>query len=391
MNLIQLGDVVDIKGGGTPDKSVAEYWGGSIPWASVKDFKSTLLDKTSDFITDAGVRNSATNIIPAGTIIVPTRMAVGKAAVSGVAMAINQDLKALFPKRNVDTRYLLHALLASSGELERQATGATVKGITLGALRGLKIPLPALTEQRRIAGILDQADALRRKRVDALSRLNALGQAIFYEMFGDPVSNPMGWDKVALVDCCAASDDIRCGPFGTQLLKTEFCNSGVPLWGIKQVNRGFAIPTHEYVTDQKARELSNYDIVEDDIVMTRKGTIGNCAVYPAGLSAGVMHSDLLRVRLDQRKSSPQFVADQLHFSRDVERQIDLISGGAIMQGINVGKLKQIKVILPPLRLQKVYMERIKAVTTQTSFMKKHLEGQNSLFASLQHRAFCGEL
>ncbi|HEY9685574.1 MAG TPA: restriction endonuclease subunit S, partial [Coleofasciculaceae cyanobacterium] len=184
MNCVTLGEIVEIKGGGTPDKSVEQYWNGSIPWASVKDFKSTELSETSDYISELGLQNSASNLIPAGTIIVPTRMAVGKAAINTIDLAINQDLKALFPKQNVFIRYLLHVLLANSIKLERQASGATVKGITLDVLRSLEIPLPPLDEQKRIAAILDQADALRKARRRAIERLNDLSQSIFYEMFG---------------------------------------------------------------------------------------------------------------------------------------------------------------------------------------------------------------
>jgi type I restriction enzyme S subunit len=195
---VPLGDIVEIKGGGTPDKKVAAYWDGDIPWASVKDFKSGTLDQTVDRITTAGVAASATNIIPAGHIIVPTRMAVGKAAINTIDMAINQDLKALFPKAAIDTRYLYNVLLASSGTLVEQATGATVKGIKLDVLRSLKIPLPPLEEQKRIAGILDQADALCRLRTRALEKLNTLGQAIFQEMFGDPATEPDRWPTAPL-------------------------------------------------------------------------------------------------------------------------------------------------------------------------------------------------
>jgi type I restriction enzyme S subunit len=290
----------------------------------------------------------------------------------------------------VDTRYLYHFLDKYLDRLREQSIGGIIKYIKLGMLTDAEIPLPPLEEQKRIAAILDQADELRRKRQCALDRLNQLGQAIFIEMFGDPASNPMGWPKVPLADCCAEPDDIRCGPFGTQLLREEFQEAGVPLWGIKQVNRAFSIPTHEYVTPSKAKELSNYDVVADDIVMTRKGTIGNCAVYPQSFPPGVMHSDLLRVRLDRAKAAPQFIADQLHYSRDVERQIELISGGAIMQGINVGKLKRIGVLLPPLSLQARYAARMTEVGLQVSAMKSWLGRGGALFDAIQHRAFRGE-
>src|ERR1700733_783799 len=101
MRVVRLGDIVAVKGGGTPDKSVPAYWGGDIPWASVKDFKSTEINDTVDRITELGVANSATTIIPAGAILVPTRMAVGKVAITTIPLAINQDLKALIPDPKV--------------------------------------------------------------------------------------------------------------------------------------------------------------------------------------------------------------------------------------------------------------------------------------------------
>ena len=87
-----------IVGGGTPSKDVAEYWGGDIPWASVKDFSGSRLSRTQDYITQEAIKASATNLIPAGTLITPTRMALGRVAVFDCNVAINQDLKAIFPK-----------------------------------------------------------------------------------------------------------------------------------------------------------------------------------------------------------------------------------------------------------------------------------------------------
>ena len=309
----------------------------------------------------------------------------------GPKALLNQRIVKVTPKKQVNKDWLLFALRNALAEIEGMGRHALVNNVALSDLRDLVIALPPLEEQKRIAAILDQGDELRRKRQRAFDRLNQLGQAIFVEMFGDPATNPMGWPKVALAACCAAPDDIRCGPFGTQLLREEFQERGVPLWGIKQVNRAFSIPTHEYITMGKARELSNYDVVPDDIVMTRKGTVGNCAVYPKGFPLGVMHSDLLRVRLDQAKAVPQFAADQLRYSREVERQIELISGGAVMPGINVGKLKQIRVLLPPLSLQAEYAGRVTEVALRVSAMKGWLNRAEALFAVIKHRAFRGEL
>ena len=268
-----------------------------------------------------------------------------------------------------------------------RSTTARRRSLDRSSFLALPTPLPPLEEQKRIAGILDQADALRRLRARALDKLNTLGQAIFHEMFGDPATDAERWPTAPLANFAAHKDDIKCGPFGTQLLRSEFVDQGVPLWGIKQVNRFFLEPTHEFVSKQKFNTIKQYSIEPNDIVMTRKGTIGNCAVYPDSFPIGVMHSDLLRLRVDPKRHKPEFVADQLRFNRSFGHQLKLISGGAIMAGINVSRLKALHAIAPPLELQCEYAKRVRAIETKT---KVHFESQDtltSLFASLQHRAF----
>ena len=195
--MISLGELVDIKGGGTPDKNNSEYWNGDIPWASVKDFKKNTLDSTLDSITLLGVRNSATNVIPAGNIIVPTRMALGKVAINTIDLAINQDLKALFIKNNnvVDRDYLFRWLESQSSLIESEGKGATVKGITLPFLKGLNVPIPPLNEQKRIAAILDKADGICQKREKAIKLADEFLRVTFLKMFGDLIENPKNFKK----------------------------------------------------------------------------------------------------------------------------------------------------------------------------------------------------
>jgi type I restriction enzyme S subunit len=273
--------------------------------------------------------------------------------------------------------------------------GATVTGtisnLSLAQLGNLRVPLPSLPEQRRIAEILDKADALRAKRRAAVAHLDILTQSIFLDMFGDPATNPKGWRRVALINLCSQADDIKCGPFGTQLAQSEFTTKGVPLWGIRNVNAFFRLPTHEFLEPGTANRLGKYSIQAGDIVMTRKGTVGNCSVYPANLPPGIMHSDLLRLRLNREHSEPAFVAHQLHYSRDVERQIALISGGAIMPGINVTKLKTLEVVVPPVPLQRDFADRMAAVDRLKTIQVSATDETNAFFASVQDRAFRGEL
>ncbi|MFF2296544.1 restriction endonuclease subunit S [Arthrobacter sp. NPDC058127] len=293
-----------------------------------------------------------------------------------------------------DSRFLLHFLRSpqfrAAGEARMTGSGGQ-RRVPADYIKQAQLYLPSLDEQRRIAAILDKADELRTKRRRALSQLDTLNRSIFHSMFGDAGRNPHGFPKQELVELCAARDDIRCGPFGTQLNKDEFRSSGVPLWGIKNVNRSFELPTHEFLEAATAERLDSYSILPGDIVMTRKGTVGNCSVYPTDFPRGIMHSDLLRLRLNPNTANVRFISDQLHSSRDVAHQVSLISGGAIMAGINVSKLKIIKVLAPPLARQNEYAARAIAVDGVRGRYRAQLAELDALFAALQNRAFRGEL
>jgi len=389
--VVNLGSVVTIKGGGTPARKVPDYWHGEIPWATVKDLKSHELGNTQEAITVEGLQNSASNLIPAGTVVTATRMALGRAAITEQDLAINQDLKALFCNGAITAKYLLHFLNANKSKIESMGKGATVKGITLDVLLGLKIPLPPLEEQKRIAAILDKADAIRKKRKQAIELTEQFLRSAFLDMFGDPVFNRNKHPFIPLFELSDGNNGIKCGPFGTQLGKHEFTSKGVPLWGIKHVNRHFSLMTHEFVSDEKARELGAYRLTAGDVVMTRKGTIGNASVYPEGFEDGVMHSDLLRLRVNTNKCSPLFLSFQFALSRDVEHQIARVSSGAVMAGINVSKLKEVSVIVPPISQQRQFES---LVIRQKGLQMKLMNSQGcgrGLFKSLQQRAFRGKL
>jgi len=150
---VRLGDsILQNIGGGTPSKANPEYWGGDIPWASVKDLNCKYLTSTQDYITEEGLNHSSSNLIPKDNLIVCTRMGLGKIVFNSIDVAINQDLRALFLPENLNKWYLyyFYSTLSFTGK------GATVKGISLEELSNTLVPLPPLAEQHRIVERLDQ-------------------------------------------------------------------------------------------------------------------------------------------------------------------------------------------------------------------------------------------
>lgn len=168
---IPLGCVIASNtGGGTPSKQNSAYWNGAIPWASVKDIQSEkYLTTTIDSITEEGLRNSSSNLIPENRLLVVTRMGLGKLAINKMAVAINQDLRAIEPNEalDLDFAYLLFKALKMVGK------GVTVKGITIDVLHSMPVALPPLAEQRRIVAKVDQLMAL----VDQLEKQLAASRA----------------------------------------------------------------------------------------------------------------------------------------------------------------------------------------------------------------------
>ena len=250
-------------------------------------------------------------------------------------------------------------------------------------------PVPVLEkpEQDAIAIIFNTVDTIIKKRRKQLQKLDELVKARFVELFGDLANPSCLWETIKLVDACASADDIKCGPFGTQLGKGEYVNSGVAVWEIPQINAAFkACPTH-FITEEKATQLRAYSLVPGDIAMSRKGNVGRCAIFPDEYVDGIIHSDVLRIRVNKQKVNPVFMMYQLHFSNTVLNQIEMVSSGAIMAGVNVTKLKQIYVHIPPKKLQDQFALFVKQADKSKVAVQKALDEAQLLFDSLMQKYF----
>lgn len=175
--------IANIIGGGTPRRANPQFWNGNIPWVTVKDFATFSPYRTQEYITKEGIRSSATHLIPAGTLLIATRMALGKSAIYAVDVAINQDLKALFFKDYIDTKFIFYWFLWQESNIQALGSGSTVKGISLNLLKKINICCPpSLDEQRAIAAVLSDMDAELAALEARRDKLRAVKQGMMREL-----------------------------------------------------------------------------------------------------------------------------------------------------------------------------------------------------------------
>lgn len=234
----------NLLGGGTPSKSNDAYWGGEIPWASVKDLDGITLSETEDYITQEGLDNSASNLIPPHSIVISTRMTVGEPFVNQTEMAINQDMKGIIPNNNiVNTYYFVYNLRKKDAYLKSLGRGTTVDGISTLDLERVHIELPPLTEQRKIASVIYNADKAIQKTEEIIQQTERLHTGLrrelviegidhneFQEMRVGPFTFeiPASWEIVPVDEACENLDKDR---IPVKQAKREEMQGDIPYYG----------------------------------------------------------------------------------------------------------------------------------------------------------------
>jgi type I restriction enzyme S subunit len=255
----------------------------------------------------------------------------------------------------------------------------------------LKIPLPPLEQQKKIAAILDAADAYRQKSKALIAKYDELTQSLFLDMFGDTWLNPKNWDIYKVEDLAIKEKHgIKAGPFGSSLKKEFYVESGYKIYGQEQVIKDDLSFGDYYIDERKYKELESCKISSGDILISLVGTYGKISVVPVDFEKGIINPRLMKISPNRTLIRPDFLKMLLQ-STGVGIQMKNQSRGGTMDIVNVGIMKGIKVPLPPIELQNQFAESVQAIETQKAQAKTSLEKAEELFASLVQRAFKGEL
>jgi type I restriction enzyme S subunit len=363
---VLLGDVCKFVGGGTPSRKQPEYFEGDIPWATVKDFKTFLITDTEEHISEVAIADSATNIIQPGTVLLVTRVGLGKVASAGCRLAINQDVKALTPTDDVLPEFLFWFLLSKANDIQRMGAGATVKGVTLNDIKSITMPLPPITEQRSIVDILSRAEGIVRLRREAEKKAAELIPALFLDMFGDPATNPKGWPTRKVSDFVSRFEggkNIQAGSEGGspyRILKVSAVTSGVYRESESKPSPDGYSPPDSHI----ARV--------GDMLFSRANTeelVGATAIVERTDGKTLLPDKLWRFVWSGPVESAYMHA--LFQAIDVRRELGKLSSGtsASMRNISQGKLFQLTLPIAPYTIQKEFAEKsamIKSIQSQQS-------------------------
>ena len=384
--LIPLGDCCQIISGSTPKRNKPEYWGGDIPWVTPKDLgklKTPVLKDAPEKITEAGYKSCSTTLLPQGSILFSSRAPIGYVAIAGRPMCTNQGFKSLVPNEYVHSPYLYWCMRKYASDIEALGSGTTFKEVSKGIVERFIIPLPPLEEQRRIAAILDKADGVRRKRKEAIRLTEELLKSTFLEMFGDPVTNPKGWEIAKL------------GDFGKILTgntppRSVSENYGDEIEWIKSDN----ITTPEHFLTQAEEKLSakgkkiartvpNGSVLVTCIAGSRS-SIGRAALtdrevaFNQQINAVVPNSDV----------DPYFLYGQLFVAQHL---VQAQSTDSMKGMVNKSKFSSIEFIKPPSQKQQKFGKWFLGFHRYYMNLISGEEQSENLFNSLLQRAFRGEL
>lgn len=261
--------------------------------------------------------------------------------------------------------------------------------VSIGNLKTILVSVPSLEEQKRIADILDRAEALRAKRRNALAQLDELTQSIFVDMFGDPATNPKKWPLKRLGELASKFSD---GPFGSNIKSSHYTEEGIRVIRLQNIGVGeFLDDDKAYISKEHFVKLKKHKCLPGDVIV---GTLGNpnlrAFIQPESLSVAINKADCIQFRPDERIVNAHYICSLLNQPATEKMAQDLMLGQTRLR-ISMGRLKSLEVPFPPLPMQKEFADRVEAVEKLKTIHKSSLTELDELFTSLQHRAFRGEL
>ena len=384
ISTVKLGSICTFQSGGTPSKSIPEYWEGNIPWITTVALNGGYINEkdTGERITETALAKSAAKLVPAQSLMVGTRVGVGKVAINTVPMSTSQDVVSLI---GIDEEkwykpYLSRFLQGKSHDLQSQSRGATIKGIKIETLSELKVPLISLEKQIRISKLLETVETLIFTRKQQLTELDTLVKARFVEMFGEPVSNSKNWDTEKLSVICKAIY----GGGTPSKSHPEYFDGNIPWVSPKDMKSAIITDSIDHITEEAIQNSTTKIVPSGAVLMViRSGILKH--TLPVAIAAVdlTVNQDMKAFIVGDRIAS-EFL---MYYFKAIEADVLKAVRGVTADNIDFKEFQQRQIIVPPFSMQEQFAAFVIQVNQTKSVVQKALEEAQTLFDSLMQQYF----
>lgn len=371
----KLGDVAEIVGGSTPKTSNPDFWGGEHYWvtpAELGDF--VYINKTERTITDEALAKTNLTLLPVGTVLLSSRAPIGKTAITTVPMYCNQGFKNIICSKVLNNKFVYYYINRIVPKLQSLGRGATFKEISKSIVESTTIPVPGMAEQEAIVVELDEINEAIAALQQQVADLDTLAQSTFYDMFGDPVTNPKAWPVKKLGNIA----DIGTGATPSRTKSDVYFNGNIPWVKTTEVHFNYIEDTEEKITEQAVKET-------------------NCKLYPSGTILMAMYGQgktrgqiaKLRIKATTNQACAAIVLNPLEADnsfiyehlRLLYENIRSLARGGNQANLNLKLVNEIRVTLPPLALQQEFATKVEAIESAKAELNAQIAEMQTLLAS----------
>ena len=355
----RLKDIFDLQMGKTPSRNNQDYWNtNENKWISIADLSKNekYIRKTKECLSEDAVRESGIKIIPANTVVMSFKLSIGKTAITAEDMYSNEAIMAFHDKHIVELlpEYIFYMFKYKNWD---EGTNKAVMGKTLNkaTLAEIEIEICSIEKQRKIVEVLNKMMNILSGRKNELQLLDNLIKARFVEMFGDPISNPLGWKKRVLREVCTKLND------GTHFSPESFETGEYKYITAKNIKMsGFDFSNITYVSEEVHRPIYERCNPEyGDVLYIKDGVTTGIAMVNTLEEEFTLLSSVALLKQDRRIMNGYFLTALLN-NESMYTDIRNNMGGAAITRLTIAKLNAIKVILPPLDIQNQFADFVQA-------------------------------
>ena len=382
MRTVTLGDYIEILSGFAFKSSLFNSEARGLPLVRIRDVVPGYSETYSDEDFDEKY------LLEDGDLLIGMDGEFNCARWKGGKALLNQRVcRVIASSKNLDDQYLFYFLPRPLKQIEAKSNFVTVKHLSVKQIQAIKIPLPPLEEQRRIAAILDKADGVRRKRKEAIRLTEELLKSTFLEMFGDPVTNPKGWE------ICSMKKIVVETQYGTAE-KSQEVMGGLPILRMNNITYSGEIDLNSLKWCQiPPKDEDKFTVKRGDLLFNRTNSpelVGKTAVWRSdGKFAYAGY--LIRVRFDKSKANSEYVSAFLNSNYGKRYLLEKAKPSINMSNFSASEFLKIPILLPDIETQHRFDEFVSYTRMMSQHLSDGLGDYNNLFNSLLQRAFRGEL